>query len=58
MKAIAAKLTQGMKFVRLDLYEVGGKIYFGEYTFFPAGGLWPFKPEKYEKIYGDMITLD
>lgn len=58
MKEIAAKLTKDMKFVRLDLYEVGGKIYFGEFTFFPAGGFWPFKPEKYEKIYGDLLKLD
>ncbi|MBQ8868890.1 MAG: glycosyl transferase [Oscillospiraceae bacterium] len=58
MKALAAKLTQGFKFVRLDLYEIQGKIYFGEYTFFHAGGFWPFHPEKYEKIYGDLIKID
>ena len=57
MKEIAAKLSKDIKLVRIDLYEVGGKIYFGEYTFFPAGGFWPFKPEKYEKIYGDMVNL-
>ena len=58
MKEIAAKLTNGFKFVRLDLYEINGEIYFGEYTFFHAGGFWPFNPEKYEKIYGDLIKLD
>lgn len=58
MKELAAKLTQGFKFVRLDLYEINGEIYFGEYTFFHAGGFWPFYPEKYEKIFGDLINLD
>ncbi len=58
MKEIAAKLTQGFKFVRLDLYEINGEIYFGEYTFFHAGGFWPFYPEKYEDKYGEFIKLD
>lgn len=38
MKEIAAKLSEGMRFVRIDLYELNGKIYFGEYTFFHGGG--------------------
>ena len=31
MKDLAAKLSQGMRQVRIDLYEFNGKIYFGEY---------------------------
>ena len=58
MKELAEKLTKGFKFVRLDLYEINGKVYFGEYTFFHAGGFWPFHPEEYEYKYGDMIKLD
>lgn len=58
MKEIAAKLTKNMKFVRLDLYEVGEKIYFGEFTFFPAGGFWPLKPEKWEYDLGKLINVD
>ena len=34
MKAIAEKLSQGIPFVRVDLYVIGGNIYFGELTFF------------------------
>lgn len=49
MVEIAAKLSQGMKFVRIDLYDVNGKIYFGEYTFFHGGGFWPFSPTEWEK---------
>lgn len=43
--------------VRIDLYEVNGKIYFGEYTFFHSGGLAEYTPKKYNKIFGDYITL-
>ena len=57
MKAIAEKLSRGMKQVRIDLYEIDNKIYFGEYTFFHAGGFWPFEPEEWEKKIGDMIKL-
>ena len=58
MKELAAKLSQGMKFVRIDLYEIAGKIYFGEFTFFHGGAFWPMYPEKWEKELGDLIELD
>lgn len=58
MKRLAAKLSEGMKFVRLDLYEINGEVYFGEFTFFHAGGFWPFKPEKYELEYGELIQIN
>ena len=57
MKDIAAKCSQGMKFVRIDLYEIDGKVYFGEYTFFHGGGFWLFKPDHWEKDLGDLIEI-
>lgn len=57
MKAMAAKLSAGMKFVRIDLYEIKGKIYFGEFTFFHGGGFWLFTPGEWEKKLGDWIDL-
>lgn len=57
MKEFAAKLSQGMKFVRIDLYEIGGKIYFGEFTFFHGGGFWPMYPEKWEYELGKLIDI-
>ena len=57
MKAIAQKLSAPFSFVRVDLYQVGGKIYFGELTFFPAGGAPDFKPIEYDKIVGDMWDI-
>ena len=58
MKEIAAKLSKGMKFVRIDLYEIEGKVYFGEFTFFHAGGFWPMKPDKWEEFLGNRIKLN
>lgn len=58
MKQIATKCSQGMKFVRIDLYEIDGKVYFGEYTFFHGGGFWLFKPEHWEKDLGDLIKIN
>ena len=58
MKQIAAKCSKGMKFVRIDLYEIFGKVYFGEYTFFHGGAFWPLMPEHWEKDLGDLIKID
>ena len=35
---IAARLSVGLPYARVDLYNINGAIYFGEITFFPAGG--------------------
>lgn len=57
MKHVASKLSKGMKFVRIDLYQINGNIYFGEYTFFHGGAFAPFYPEKWERKLGDWIKL-
>lgn len=57
MLDIAEKLSKNIPFVRVDLYEINGKVYFGELTFYPSAGFEGFKPEKYDKILGDMLKL-
>ena len=57
MKEIAKKLSQGMRHVRIDLYELNGKIYFGEYTFFHGGGFQLFHPDEWERKLGDWIDI-
>lgn len=54
---LARKLSKGIPFCRVDLYEICGKTYFGEITFYPASGLGKFNPDKYNTILGDMIKL-
>ena len=58
MKDIAAKLSQGMKFCRVDLYEINGTVYFGEYTFYHGGGFRLFYPLEWERRLGDWIKID
>lgn len=57
MKKIAADLCKPFQYVRVDLYQVGGKVYFGELTFFPAGGAPDFVPAEYDEVVGEMWTL-
>lgn len=57
MAEIAHKLSADFPFVRVDLYNIKGKILFGELTFYPADGRYPFYPEKYNKILGDKLKL-
>ena len=55
MVNIAEILSDGLKFVRVDLYNVTGKIYFGELTFYPSSGLVPFEPKEWDSILGSWI---
>lgn len=57
MKDIATKLSNKIAFLRVDFYEVNKKPYVGEITFHPQGGYEQFKPEKWNKTFGDMIDL-
>ena len=53
----ARTLSCGMPQVRVDFYNVGGRIYFGEMTFFHWSGLVPFDPQEYDKLFGSWIEL-
>lgn len=57
MLSFSKKLSQGYPFMRTDFYEVDGKLYFGEITFYPASGLEKFAPEKWDNILGEWIKL-
>lgn len=43
--------------VRVDLYDVDGKIYFGELTFFNASGYMKYKPDDFDLIIGKKFKL-
>ena len=57
MKKLAAKLSEGTPQLRVDFYEVDGRVYFGEMTFFHCSGLAPFHPKEWDRIFGDWVTL-
>ena len=54
---IARKLSKGLPFVRIDLYAVRNRVFFGEITFYPASGFGAFSPTQYNEILGQMILL-
>ena len=56
MKEIAHILSEDFPFVRVDLYNINGKIYFGELTFFPASGyLEKIEPEGFDEMLGEKF---
>lgn len=54
---IASKLSNNIPFARVDLYNIEGKIYFGEITFFPASGYGVFTPSGWDDKLGNLIKL-
>ena len=57
MVELAEKLSAPLKFSRIDFYEINGKIYFGEITFFPGNGMEEFSPESWDYQLGGWIKL-
>ena len=57
MKNLASKLSQGIPFVRVDFFFVGGKVYFGEFTFYDWAGLFPFKNYEMDLRIGESLVL-
>jgi hypothetical protein len=57
MIKMAKDYAKDYPYVRVDFYEVNKKIIFGELTFFPASGMPDFKPKKYDKVWGNLLTL-
>lgn len=58
MFEIAEYLSQGIPFVRVDLYNSNGKIYFGELTFFPDSGFDNNLLPETDRYFGSLINLE
>lgn len=57
MVKVSSELSKGIPHVRVDLYNINGKIYFGELTFFHWSGLTPFVPEEWDFKFGSWLKL-
>lgn len=57
MKELAAILSEDFPHVRVDFYEINGKVYFGELTFYHFGGVEPFIPDHWDKDFGEWLSL-
>lgn len=57
MLRLSRRLSAGIPFLRVDLYVVGGRIYFGELTFFPMSGFGKFDPPAWDRRLGALLRL-
>lgn len=58
MFAIASSLSEGISFVRVDLYESNGRIYFGEMTLYPTGGYDSDLLPGTDKYFGSILSIN
>ena len=59
MVEIAEKLSKPFPHARVDLYNISGKIIFGEITFFHRGGFNPnISPKAFDKELADSINIE
>lgn len=58
MVDLAKVLSEGFPFLRVDFYNIKGKIYFGELTLFPASGAGPFVPASADIEIGKYLSLN
>jgi hypothetical protein len=54
---LASSLSEGLDFVRVDLYSAGARVYFSELTFTPGAGTFLFQPIEWDLKIGQMWNL-
>lgn len=54
---IAEAIGSGFDFIRVDLYLAKGRIYFGEITPYPTGGLAPYSDPEFDRLLGSFWEL-
>lgn len=57
MKKLAKTLSKNIPFCRVDFYNIGEKVYFGEITFYPDAGFQRFNPKEIDLEFGSWISL-
>jgi len=57
MLGLAKKISSGKNFLRIDFYLIEDKLYFGELTFYPTSGYIRFDPPKWNRTFGDWVSL-
>ncbi len=58
MLELSKQLSENMMFLRVDWYEINGKLYFGELTFYPGSGFEEFTPDEWDYKLGNYIILN
>ncbi|EHY0973399.1 hypothetical protein K2B97_004600, partial [Vibrio parahaemolyticus] len=58
MLKISRQLSRGYKYLRVDLYDVDGKLYVGELTMYHGAGFDIIEPKEIDEYYGSMINVN
>ncbi len=54
MIAVAQALSTDFEFARIDLYDTGGRVLFGEITHYPGGGVASYRPRAFNRAVGEL----
>lgn len=57
MLELSRKLSSGLPHVRVDMYNVCGRLYFGELTFFDSSGFGRIEPTEWDDLMGSWLIL-
>lgn len=57
MLTVSRKLSKGIPHVRIDMYIIDDKIYFGEMTFYHGSGYEKTSPKEFNLELGDWLVL-
>lgn len=57
MLDVARRLSDGFPILRVDLYNIDGRIYFGELTFTSQGGMMDFYTQEFLYMLGEKADL-
>ncbi len=57
MRRAAELLSADFPFMRVDFYDTPEQFYVGELTFYPSGGLIPYKPESFNQYMGSLFDI-
>lgn len=57
MIQFSEQLSKEIPFVRVDFYEINGRLFFGELTFYPGSGFEEFTPEEWDYRLGSWLQL-
>ena len=58
LKKIASKLSKDLDFIRVDLYSINNRVYFGELTCYPENGFGKFQPPVFDLAFGDYWKVN
>ena len=56
MLEVARTLSADLPHVRVDLYNIDGRIFFGELTFYDGSGYFHYEPDSFDFEAGSYFT--